>query len=155
MKTYNELLFAEFDNLLSIYGVNKAQDIFRLLNEYQNYRLDNIEKANNENNRIALQRTLDYQAIDLSYSYKKAKTEKAKDKILFKIVNNFVLQIPELRYKNWSDWTSESYNICVSYKDAILKNKEWYLQIIPESKWLIEHLENLNKVKEGSIDETK
>ena len=31
------------------------------------------------------------------------------------------------------------------YKDKILSNKDWYLRTIPESKWLIEYLDNLEK----------
>jgi hypothetical protein len=35
----------------------------------------------------------------------------------------------------------ETYNIIIKYKDKILKNKDWYIRTIPESKWLIDHLE--------------
>ena len=125
-------LFKNLDSLISEYGYTKANDIFRLLNEYQNYRLSDIENSNNEKHRVALSRTLLYSDIEILEKYRKTKSEKTQKGLLIKIVNSFCLQIPELKYKDYSGATKEMYDIIITFKDKIIENEEWYLRVIPE-----------------------
>lgn len=134
-------IFNELDFTLAKYGYTKPQDIFRLLNDYQNYRLDGIEKANNERYRTALFRSLDYTDKDF---LKKWRRSKNKEKLVRNLVNTFVLQVHALEHKDlWGDY-SFMYSEIVKFKDKLLSNKPWYLRVIPESSWLIEHLEDLS-----------
>lgn len=139
-----EILFKKFDEILWDMGIYDNAEIFRTLNAYQNVRLDKIEKANNEKQRIALQRTLDYFDIDFIEKYRKSKN---KEKLLFKLVNSFALQIPDLKYIDSSTYSKYMFEEIISFKDKILSNKEWYLRVIPETKWIVEYLEKIGENK--------
>jgi hypothetical protein len=136
----HEEIFKQFNLILSEYGVYKPQDIFRLLNEFQSNHLDNIEKANTELHQVALMRTSDYHSFETLKKFKKSKSKK---KILFKLVNLFVIDIISIEYINSSGWAKETFDELVNHKDDILSNRDWYLRIIPESKWFIEYLESM------------
>lgn len=135
-------VFAQFDDILEMNGITRAQDIFKLLNDYQNTKLDNIEKANNESNRIALQRSLNYFDLDFTPRFKKFKK---KEEHIFKIVNSLVLEIPSEFYKDICLNTRYKFDQAVEHKETILKQKNWYLSTIPESEWLIKYLEEGEK----------
>jgi hypothetical protein len=135
-----EILFQKFDEILWDNEVYDSTEVFRTLNAYQNARLDKIEKTNNKTERIALQRTLDYFDIDFIEKYRKSKN---KEKLLFKLVNSFALQITELKHINNSTYSKYVFEEIISFKNKILSNKEWYLRVIPETKWIIDYLENL------------
>lgn len=134
-----ESLFNKLD--LAFYSLEynlSSAETFRLLNEYQSTKLDNIEKSNNDKYRQALQLSLDYFDIDFITKYKRSKN---KSKLLFKLVNSFVNQIDEAKHADFSLITKYYFDECIRNKDIILGNKKWYLRIIPQSKWLIEYLE--------------
>lgn len=135
-----EKMFKEFDSILFEYSIMNPEDIFRLLNEYQNSKLNGIEKANNDKNRFALQRTIDYYDIELMDKWKRTKSEESKKKLIFKIVNNLCCYIDSVENVNCSNITKEQFNICIQYKDYILQKEDWYIKIIPESKWLLDYL---------------
>lgn len=138
-------LYKDFDKLLYEYDIIEAQDIFRILNAYQSSKLDNIENANNETHRVALGRTVLYHNTDVIDQFNKTKSLKKKEQMIIKIVNLFVLDIPEEKYIYVSGISTRMYNIIVAYKDSILKSESWYLRVVPESKWLISHLKLIGK----------
>lgn len=143
-------IFQEFNSVLNQYGVRKPQDIFRLLNEYQSSHLDGIEKANNEQNRFALQRTIDYYAVDFSPKWQRSKK---KEDLVFKLVNILVLDVPGGNFTNASRWTKKRFKELEEYKEQILENKSWYLQVIPESAWLIEYFEKEDELSESQKED--
>lgn len=121
-------------------GIYRPQDIFKVINLYQNYMLDGIEKANTEKHRVALGRTLIYSNEYLIKTFKKAKNDKAKESVLFKIINNFVLQVPSLEYVKSCSMYEEMYDIITTHKHLIT-DRDWYIRHIPESAWLLDLLE--------------
>lgn len=133
-----ELLFKEMNRLLHEFGYSLPSETFKVLNEFQNTQLEGIEKANNEKNRIAMQRTIDYYTVDFMPKWDRSKS---KAKLLFRLVNLFVLDIPEFKDVDSSNYSKRIFKEICNYKDNILENKKWYLNVIPESKWLIEHFE--------------
>ena len=139
-------IFKEFDKILHYWGVTDNAEIFRLLNAYQNTKLDNIQKVSNEKQRVALQRTLDYFDFDFVEKYKKSKN---KEKLLFRLVNSFVLQIPNLRFIDSSTYSKYMYEEVCKFRDKILENADWYLRVIPESAWLLHHF---IEIKEGKVN---
>ena len=139
-------IFKEFDEILHYWGITDNAEIFRLLNAYQNTKLDNIQKVSNEKQRVALQRTLDYFDFDFVEKYKKSKN---KEKLLFRLVNSFVLQIPNLRFIDSSTYSKYMYEEIFKFRDKILENADWYLRVIPESAWLLHHF---IEIKEGKVN---
>lgn len=136
-----ERFFNGVNELLYDLGITNDAEVFKLLNAYQNTRLENIQKASNEKQRVALMRTVDYYDTDIYTKWKKSK-QSTKEKLLFKFINNFVLQIPSIKYIDSTTYSKYCFNEICLFKDKILSNKSWYLRIIPESRWLIEYLEN-------------
>lgn len=141
-----EVIFRKFDEILWEYDVTDNAEVFKLLNAYQNTRLDNIQKASNEKQRVALQRTLDYFDFDFVEKYRKSKI---KEKLLFRLVNSFVLQIPNLRFINSSTYSNYMFEEICQFREKILGSKDWYLRVIPESAWLIQHLIEIPQEEEN------
>lgn len=139
-----EKMFIEISNILNHYGYIEPQDIFRVINDFQNSKLNDIEKANTNEHKQALFRTLLYTNDYLIKAYTKSTSVKNKKSILFKIVNNFVIQVPEYKYKDHCVEYTDMFNIIIEPQniESILKSEDWYLRTIPESKWLIDMMKN-------------
>lgn len=145
---YTETKFNRFSKQLDelfceTYGNLNEADIFKILNQYQSKRLDNIEKVANKTKDAAIQRTLLYLSHEVLEKYKKSKSEKNKEKMVFKLVNNLVLYISDVKYIDYSLEIRETFDIILKHKEKILQSEDWYLRVIPESKWLLEHLKTL------------
>ena len=131
-QTYNQLS-KEIKSLLIQFDVTKPQDVFRFLNSFQSAQLAGIEQANNDEHRVALERTLMYYPDPL----KQLKNNKRTNDVLFKAVNYFVLQVSSTKYTDSYNWGKEFLTELTKHKDIILSNEDWYLRVIPESAWLI------------------
>ena len=141
-ETNKDLLFKEMNQLLYEFGYSEPSSTFKILNEFQNSKLDGIEKANNGKHRIAMQRTIDYYTVDFMPKWDRSKN---KDKLLFKLVNLFVLDIPEFKHVDSSCYSIKIFKELSLYSEKIVESKKWYLDVIPESKWLIEYFEQQQK----------
>lgn len=140
----NTDLFKALDKVIFDYKdrLNPAE-FFRLISEYQLSRIDKIEESNNKQQRVALFRTSMYDTTTLE-AYKKTTSEKKKLSMVFKLVNLLCIANSSLKAVESSAYDKEIFDIILSHKDKILGNKDWYLSVIPESKWLIEYMENCN-----------
>lgn len=146
MSDGNKELFKKLDQIIfDEKGRLNSADFFRLLSEYQLTRINDIENSRNEQQRIALCRTAMYDTDTLS-AFKKTTSAKKKQGMVFKLVNLLCIYNDNLSAVHASsDHDKELFSIAVDYHEKILQSREWYLRTIPESKWLIEHLEGIPK----------
>lgn len=132
-------LFENIDEVFRRYEFNISDaDRFALLLHYQAKYLTNISNNNNERTRAALARTSMYELGEVLKRWKKNKSKNQ----LFKLVNMFAITCEEYAVDSWSCLEIVVWGVIVSQKDIIVNNKDWYLRVIPESKWLIEKLED-------------
>jgi len=141
----NSELFKVLDGVIFDHkGSLNPAEFFRLLSEYQLTRINDIEKSNNKQQAMALNRTALYDTT-LFESFKKTTSVKKKEKMVFKLVNLLCIANDSLDCLS-SDYDKEIFNILIEYKDKILSNEDWYNRIIPESKWLIEYFKQLKNI---------
>jgi len=139
-----EQLFKGIDNLLNEFQIYSVQDRFRIINEYQSSRLDKIEQANNDANRMALGRTSMY---ELDRVLKDCSKRKNKD--FFRLVNIFCIGITDFdQITGCSGLEQNVFEYILENKNIVLENIDWYRRVIPESIWLIRHLKELTNKQE-------
>jgi hypothetical protein len=139
VKKFND----ELDKLLIDNNFYHSAEIFKILTKYLSDKLENIEEANNKKQSRALVRTTMYLLPEYFKQFKKF-PEKKKEKELFKLVNLLVIQVTRSQDISYFRVEEEIKEI-TKYKNNILDNESWYLRFIPESKWLLEYLHNLEQ----------
>lgn len=137
-------LFKNLDKVIAeYYGRLRGAEFFKLVSEYQISRLNQIEEFEITRQEQALYRTAMYNT-ELLEAYKKTTSDKKKEKLVFKLVNLLCIANSSLlAVERGCDHDREIFNIAIAYKEKIIGSKDWYLRVIPESKWLIEYLENM------------
>ena len=133
-------LFKQLDQVVMEHkgNINEAE-FFRLISQYQLSRIDRIETVNNKQQQMALARTSMYDT-ELLKLFKRS-TAKKQETLLFKLVNLLCIANNSLEcVHRASDDDKEVFEIILGYSDKLINNKDWYLRVIPESKWLINHI---------------
>jgi hypothetical protein len=134
LQTFNN----ELEKLLIENDFNQPADMFRVLTSYMNNSLNEIEKTNCRKQTMALDRTTMYMLDDYFNLFKKM-SEIKKKKNLFKLVNLLVIQTKEIKDVTYFR-VEEEFQEILKFKETILKNKDWYIRVIPESEWLIKYI---------------
>jgi len=129
-------------NIKSILVKLPIKKQFNMLIDIQKELVADIEKANSEKQRAALARTSMYQLSEAQNKLVRSKL-KDKSKLLFRVVNLYVIVIDSYECSQINLVDRETLNILETHKNTILANRSWYLKVIPESKWLIEYLQEL------------
>lgn len=138
----NKMIFDEISLLLAKHGYTDDRDVFKVLLEYQSQRLNDLETAVKDQQYKALRRTAMYSEQDMVFKWAQM-AESTKTKNLFKAINLLCLAYSDLN-DNLFDEKSAYHGIfkyAVENKEKILDQREWYLNTMPESQWLIEYLE--------------
>ena len=135
-----EQLFNKLNEAFDYYDFSISDaDRFMLILEYQAKHLSNISKNNNEQTRVALDRTSIY---EMGTALKRWRRGKSKNQ-LFKLVNLFVITCEYYAFDKWSGEEKLAWQEISSEKDTILNNEDWYIRTIPESKWVIKYFKGL------------
>ena len=132
-------LFTDIDTLFNEYVYNISdEDRFTLIMEYQVRHLSKISDAGKSQSRSSIARTAMYELGD---AIKRWKRNKSKNQ-LFKLVNIFSINCTEFAFDIWSSDEKLAWWAILSEKDVLIKNSDWYLRTMPESRWILEYIEN-------------
>ena len=129
-------IFKVWDNVLVNHHVTRPEIAMRLIVEYQLTKLFNIEKANNEQQRVALYRTLNYTERSIE------DLKKGKKDSLSRVINFLCLHVHNSNMIKEFYRGDEIMTELNKWKSTILEQRDWYLRTIPESKWLMEYLDD-------------